>query len=265
MIRGSSNAASFCASRSRKLPRQFRRKLRAALNTVGALKSSGRPSLPRLRGGRHRRRGRGRGTRCRRASRSPKAGRSPKSFAPRATFAASRSCGAAIAAIGSASSRHRRRRGGPATTAAQRQATAAAAPTARRAPTGLVRQAAGAMGPSDGSVIPRLLPRGTMARWANVPTSDGLCRPSAEHQRQSMLEKHILVVDDDAAMRDIIGAFLTERDFRVSSAADGKEMARVLARDPRRPDHPRRQAGARRRARADALAAGGDARRRSSS
>ncbi len=46
-----------------------------------------------------------------------------------------------------------------------------------------------------------------------------------------MLEKHILVVDDDAAMREIVSAFLTERDFRVSSAADGKEMARVLARD----------------------------------
>ena len=46
-----------------------------------------------------------------------------------------------------------------------------------------------------------------------------------------MLEKHILVVDDDAAMRELVGAFLTERDFRVSSAADGQEMARVLERD----------------------------------
>ena len=46
-----------------------------------------------------------------------------------------------------------------------------------------------------------------------------------------MSEKHILVVDDDAAMRDLIGAFLSERGFRVSPAADGKEMTRVLARD----------------------------------
>jgi DNA-binding response OmpR family regulator len=46
-----------------------------------------------------------------------------------------------------------------------------------------------------------------------------------------MSEKHILVVDDDAAMRDLIGTFLTERGFRVSPAPDGKEMARVLARD----------------------------------
>jgi len=46
-----------------------------------------------------------------------------------------------------------------------------------------------------------------------------------------MPDKHILVVDDDAAMRDLIGAFLTERDFRVSSAADAEEMAQVLARD----------------------------------
>ena len=47
-----------------------------------------------------------------------------------------------------------------------------------------------------------------------------------------MRAKHLLVVDDDPAMRDIIGTFLAERDFRVSTAADGKEMARILARDP---------------------------------
>jgi DNA-binding response OmpR family regulator len=46
-----------------------------------------------------------------------------------------------------------------------------------------------------------------------------------------MSEKHILVIDDDAAMRDLIGAFLTERGFRVSSASDGEEMTRALARD----------------------------------
>ena len=46
-----------------------------------------------------------------------------------------------------------------------------------------------------------------------------------------MPDKHILLVDDDAAMREIVSTFLTERDFRVSSAADGKEMARILARD----------------------------------
>jgi two-component system, OmpR family, response regulator len=47
-----------------------------------------------------------------------------------------------------------------------------------------------------------------------------------------MRAKHLLVVDDDPAMRDIIGTFLAERDFRVSAAADGKEMTRTLARDP---------------------------------
>jgi DNA-binding response OmpR family regulator len=46
-----------------------------------------------------------------------------------------------------------------------------------------------------------------------------------------MPEQHILVVDDDAAMRDLIGAFLSERGFRVSPAATGDEMANVLARD----------------------------------
>jgi DNA-binding response OmpR family regulator len=33
-------------------------------------------------------------------------------------------------------------------------------------------------------------------------------------------------------MREVIGGFLSERDYRVSEAADGQEMAGVLARDP---------------------------------
>jgi len=47
-----------------------------------------------------------------------------------------------------------------------------------------------------------------------------------------MRAKHLLIVDDDPAMRDILGTFLRERQFRVSAAADGAEMARTLARDP---------------------------------
>jgi two-component system, OmpR family, response regulator len=47
-----------------------------------------------------------------------------------------------------------------------------------------------------------------------------------------MRANHLLIVDDDPAMRDIIGTFLGERDFRVSVAADGGEMTRILARDP---------------------------------
>jgi cytochrome c peroxidase len=38
---------------------------------------------------------------------------------------------------------------------------------------------------------------------------------------------HVLVVDDDAAMRTMIADYLSARDFRVSTAADGREMMSV--------------------------------------
>ena len=40
---------------------------------------------------------------------------------------------------------------------------------------------------------------------------------------------HILVVDDDPAMRALMGEYLEENELRVSTAASGAEMARVLA------------------------------------
>ena len=40
---------------------------------------------------------------------------------------------------------------------------------------------------------------------------------------------HILVVDDDAAMRTMIADYLSDQNFRVSTAADGREMARLVA------------------------------------
>ena len=45
------------------------------------------------------------------------------------------------------------------------------------------------------------------------------------------MEAHILVVDDDAAIRDLIREYLTEQDFQVSVAASGAEMDRVLGAD----------------------------------
>ncbi|MBN3855025.1 response regulator [Paraburkholderia sp. Ac-20340] len=39
---------------------------------------------------------------------------------------------------------------------------------------------------------------------------------------------HILVVDDDPAMRELIGDYLSENDFRVTTAANGAEMAGAL-------------------------------------
>jgi len=42
------------------------------------------------------------------------------------------------------------------------------------------------------------------------------------------VEAHILVVDDDAAIRDLIREYLAEHDFKVSVAETGAEMDRVL-------------------------------------
>jgi DNA-binding response OmpR family regulator len=43
------------------------------------------------------------------------------------------------------------------------------------------------------------------------------------------VEAHILVVDDDAAIRDLIRDYLTENDFKVSAAETGADMDRVLS------------------------------------
>jgi DNA-binding response OmpR family regulator len=39
---------------------------------------------------------------------------------------------------------------------------------------------------------------------------------------------HILVVDDDAAIRELIAGYMSDNDFRVTVARDGKEMAAAL-------------------------------------
>jgi two-component system, OmpR family, response regulator len=44
--------------------------------------------------------------------------------------------------------------------------------------------------------------------------------------------KHVLVVDDDPAMRDVVGSYLESHNFRVSLAADGRAMKRVLSDQP---------------------------------
>ena len=46
-----------------------------------------------------------------------------------------------------------------------------------------------------------------------------------------MAEKHILVVDDDPTMRELIANYLTNHRFRVSTAAGGEDMARIVAED----------------------------------
>jgi two-component system, OmpR family, response regulator len=43
-----------------------------------------------------------------------------------------------------------------------------------------------------------------------------------------MADQHILAVDDDPAMRELIAGYLSSHSFRVSTAANGADMARVL-------------------------------------
>lgn len=43
------------------------------------------------------------------------------------------------------------------------------------------------------------------------------------------MAKHVLVVDDDPAMRDLVGNYLESHHFRVSVAADGQAMRRALS------------------------------------
>jgi two-component system OmpR family response regulator len=43
-----------------------------------------------------------------------------------------------------------------------------------------------------------------------------------------MAEKHILAVDDDSTMRELIAEYLSSRGFRVSAVGNGQDMARIL-------------------------------------
>jgi two-component system, OmpR family, response regulator len=44
--------------------------------------------------------------------------------------------------------------------------------------------------------------------------------------------KHMLVVDDDPAMRDMVASYLEGRGFRVSTVSDGHAVTRVVNREP---------------------------------
>ena len=43
---------------------------------------------------------------------------------------------------------------------------------------------------------------------------------------------HVLVVDDDPSIRQLLVDFLGDYDYKVSAVATGAEMAEVLNRDP---------------------------------
>jgi two-component system, OmpR family, response regulator len=60
----------------------------------------------------------------------------------------------------------------------------------------------------------------------------GLRSGACDVQRTATAEKHILAVDDDPTMRELIADYLTDHGFRVSTAARGEDMARIIAEDP---------------------------------
>ena len=45
-------------------------------------------------------------------------------------------------------------------------------------------------------------------------------------------QRHILVVEDDAFVRDVVEIYLREEGYRVTTATNGQEMRNVLAGDP---------------------------------
>jgi len=47
-----------------------------------------------------------------------------------------------------------------------------------------------------------------------------------------MATEHVLIVDDDSAVRGLIGDYLRQHEFRVSLAADGHEMGRIIREAP---------------------------------
>jgi two-component system OmpR family response regulator len=40
---------------------------------------------------------------------------------------------------------------------------------------------------------------------------------------------HILIVDDDREIRDLLSKYLKKHDFRVDTAGDGRDMRKILA------------------------------------
>ena len=47
----------------------------------------------------------------------------------------------------------------------------------------------------------------------------------------SSLQPHILVLDDDPAIRELVAEYLTQNELRVTTVANGKDLAAVMARE----------------------------------
>jgi two-component system, OmpR family, response regulator len=75
---------------------------------------------------------------------------------------------------------------------------------------------------------PHFIKEGSASAKVEQP---GLRSGACDVQRTATAEKHILAVDDDPTMRELIANYLTDHGFRVSTAARGEDMTRIIAED----------------------------------
>ena len=73
--------------------------------------------------------------------------------------------------------------------------------------------------------------RGELRGVRATVAQEGLRRAGSRPQLEFGRVAHVLIVDDDPAMRAMIGDYLADQNVRVSVAADSLEMQRVLAAD----------------------------------
>src|SRR3954469_7817240 len=52
---------------------------------------------------------------------------------------------------------------------------------------------------------------------------------AVETRRITEKTPHVLIVDDDREIRDLLSRFLQKHGFRASTAADGRDMRKILA------------------------------------
>jgi two-component system OmpR family response regulator len=67
-----------------------------------------------------------------------------------------------------------------------------------------------------------------MRRSARDPAASSQWGNRSSGSAVELAVKHVLVVDDDPAIRDVVGSYLENHNFRVSRAADGRTMRLVL-------------------------------------
>ena len=75
---------------------------------------------------------------------------------------------------------------------------------------------------------PSPLATGLWPNEARGPENDTAPTDPSKSATVELRLKHVLVVDDDPALRAMVGNYLVDQNVRVSTASNGREMARVL-------------------------------------